>query len=155
MQRVGSYRLPRWLSGKESACQCRTHGFDPWVRKIPWRRQWQPTKVFLPGKSHGQRSPADYTPRGLQRAGHELATTNNMWDLSSTTRDWTCSPALEAWSLIMGGQGSPSTLVSERTMVPSKWPSYTQHSAVRTENWCLSLTQASLALFSGLSLGPL
>ena len=31
-------------------------GFDPWVRKIPWRRVWQPTPVFLPGESHGQRS---------------------------------------------------------------------------------------------------
>ena len=41
--------LPRWLSGKESACQCRRHGFDPWVRKILWRRKWQPTPVFLPG----------------------------------------------------------------------------------------------------------
>ena len=34
------------LSGKESACQCRRHGFDPWVRKIPWRRKWQPTPVM-------------------------------------------------------------------------------------------------------------
>ena len=33
-----------------------TLGFDPWVRKIPWRRAWQPTPVFLPGKSHGQGS---------------------------------------------------------------------------------------------------
>ena len=51
--------LPSWLSGKESTCQCRRHkrrGFDPWVRKIPWRRKWQPTSVFLPGKSHGQRT---------------------------------------------------------------------------------------------------
>ena len=31
------------------------HGFDPWVREIPWRRKWQPTPVLLPGKSHGQR----------------------------------------------------------------------------------------------------
>ena len=36
--------------------QCRRPGFDPWVRKIPWRRKWQPTPVFLPGESHGQRS---------------------------------------------------------------------------------------------------
>ena len=43
--------LPWWLSGKDSACQCRRHGFDPWVWKIPWRRNWQPTPVFLPGKS--------------------------------------------------------------------------------------------------------
>ena len=48
--------LSRWLSGKESACQCRRQGFDPWVRKIPWRRKWLPTQVFLPGGSHGQRS---------------------------------------------------------------------------------------------------
>ena len=44
--------LPRWLSGKESACQCKrceTYGFDLWVKKIPWRWAWQPTLVFLPG----------------------------------------------------------------------------------------------------------
>ena len=48
-------RLPWWLSDKESAwyagdhLQCKRHGFNPWVRKIPWRRTWQPTPVFLPG----------------------------------------------------------------------------------------------------------
>ena len=44
---------PRWLSGKESAYQCRRHkrhGFNPWDRKIPWRRKWQPTSVFLAWK---------------------------------------------------------------------------------------------------------
>ena len=46
--------LPRYRSGKESAYQLRRCGFDPWVRKIPWRRKWQPTPVFLPGKSHGK-----------------------------------------------------------------------------------------------------
>ena len=50
------------LSGKESACQCRRHRFDPWVGKIPWRRKWQPTPAFLPGKSHGQRSLVGYSP---------------------------------------------------------------------------------------------
>ena len=48
--------LPWCLSGKKSAFQCRRLGFDPWVRKILWRRKWQPTLVFLPGKSHGQRN---------------------------------------------------------------------------------------------------
>ena len=43
--------LPWWLSGKESACQCRRREFNPWVRKIPWRRKWQPTPVVLLGKS--------------------------------------------------------------------------------------------------------
>ena len=42
--------------------QCRRHGFDLWVGKIPWRRVWQPTPVFLPGESHGQRSLAGYSP---------------------------------------------------------------------------------------------
>ena len=37
-------------------------GFDPWVRKNPWRRKWQPTPIFLPGKFHEQRSLADYSP---------------------------------------------------------------------------------------------
>ena len=41
--------------GKESTWQCRRHKFDPWVAKMPWWRKWQPTPVFLPGKSHGQR----------------------------------------------------------------------------------------------------
>ena len=39
-------------------------GFDPWVRKIPWRRAQQPTPVFLPGESHGQRILAGYSPWG-------------------------------------------------------------------------------------------
>ena len=39
-------------------------GFDPWVRKIPWRRKWQPTLVFLPGKPHGQRGLQGYSPWG-------------------------------------------------------------------------------------------
>ena len=47
-------------NGKKSTCQCRRHGFNPWVRKMPWRRKWQPTPVFLPGKSHGQRSLTGY-----------------------------------------------------------------------------------------------
>jgi len=38
-----------------------THGFDPWVRKISWKRAWQPIPVFLPGESHGQRSLAGYS----------------------------------------------------------------------------------------------
>ena len=54
--------LPRYLSGKESSYQCRRWGFDPWVGKIPWRREWQPTPVLLPGESHGQRSLVGYSP---------------------------------------------------------------------------------------------
>ena len=62
---------PRWLSGKKSACQCkrsRRCGFNPWVRKITWRRKWQPNPLFLPGKSHGQRSLAGYSPWDLKES---------------------------------------------------------------------------------------
>ena len=57
--------FPGGSSGKEPACQCRRHrrcGFDSWVRKIPWRRAWQSTTVFLPGESHEQRSLVGYSP---------------------------------------------------------------------------------------------
>ena len=71
---VGIPGLPRWHSGKESTCQCRRHGrlgFHPWIGKIPWRRKWQPSPVFLPEESHGQRSLEGYSPWGCK----ELDTT--------------------------------------------------------------------------------
>ena len=64
--------FPGSTSGKEPACQCgrqKRRGFDPWVRKIPWRRAWQPTPLFLPGKSHGQEA-GGLQSIGSQRAGH-------------------------------------------------------------------------------------
>ena len=63
---VGIMGLPGDASGKEPACQCRheRREFDPWVRKIPWRRKWQSTPVFLPEKSQGQRSLAGYSSQG-------------------------------------------------------------------------------------------
>ena len=53
------------VNGKELVCKCRhkRHGFDPWVRKIPWRTAWQPSPVFLPAESHGQKSLAGYSPK--------------------------------------------------------------------------------------------
>ena len=66
--------LPWWLSGKESACQCRRWELDLQVRKIFWRRKCLPTPVFLPGESHGQRILVGYSPQDFERAGHDLAT---------------------------------------------------------------------------------
>ena len=54
-------RLPRWLSGKEPTSQYWRRMFDCWVRKISWRRKWQPTPVFLHGKSHGLRGLEGYS----------------------------------------------------------------------------------------------
>ena len=45
--------------------------FDPWVRKMPWRRAWQPTPAFLPGQFHGQRSLAGYSPWGHREIRHD------------------------------------------------------------------------------------
>ena len=60
--------LPWWLRRLSVCLQCRRPGFDPWVRKIPWRRKWQPTPVLLPGKSHGQRSLVGYSPWGRKES---------------------------------------------------------------------------------------
>ena len=64
-----TYGLPRWYSGKEFACHCRSCKrcmFNPWIRKIPWRKKWKPTPVFLPRKFQGQRNLADYSPWGCK-----------------------------------------------------------------------------------------
>ena len=53
---------PGGTSGKEPACQCRRRGFHPWVRKILWRKKWQPILVFLPGTEE----PGGYSPWGLK-----------------------------------------------------------------------------------------
>ena len=61
--------FPGGSMGKESSCQCsrhRKHRFAPWVRKIPWRKEWQPTPILLPGESHGQRRLAGNSPWGRQ-----------------------------------------------------------------------------------------
>ena len=63
-----------WLSSQQSTCQCRRLKFDPWTRKILWKKRWQRTPIFLPGKSHGQRSLAGYSPWCCKRIGHDLAT---------------------------------------------------------------------------------
>ena len=64
--------FPSGASDKEPACQCRRckrRRFDPWVGKICWRRARQPTPVFLPEKSHGQRSLVGYSPQGFKELG--------------------------------------------------------------------------------------
>ena len=65
----GWQSFPGGAVAKEPACQRRRRKrcrFNPWVRKIPWRRKWQPTPIFLPGESHGQRSLVGYSPRGCK-----------------------------------------------------------------------------------------
>ena len=61
-ENIGNKSFSGGTSGTESACHRRRCGFDPWVGKIPWRRAWQPTPVFMLRESHRQRSLAGYSP---------------------------------------------------------------------------------------------
>ena len=73
----GPLGIPGGACGKESASQCRSRGrcrFDPWVGKIPLRRKWHPTPVFLPEKFHGQRSLVSYSPWGRKEFDKTEAT---------------------------------------------------------------------------------
>ena len=63
---LSDWKLPWWLRWQRTCLQCGRPGFDPWVRKITWRRKRQPTPVFSPGVSHGQRSLVGYSPWGCK-----------------------------------------------------------------------------------------
>ena len=76
--RVLKGRIPGGSDGKESAHQYRRCRFDPRVWKIPWRRKRQPTPVFLPGKSHGQRSLGGYTVHGVAKETKSDETTTEI-----------------------------------------------------------------------------
>ena len=90
---------------KESTCQCRRRKkcrFDPWVRNIPWRRKWQPSPLFLPGKSHGQRSLAGYSLWCGKRVRHDLVTKQQQyWFYSNSPEktNWFYSNIPENWKL--------------------------------------------------------
>ena len=71
--KVMSAKVNLSLKGlQDIPCQCRRQGLDPWVKKTPWRRKWQPTPIFLPGESHGQRSLEDYTVHRVPRSQTRL-----------------------------------------------------------------------------------
>ena len=58
-------------AGKESVCNAGNLGLIPVIGKIPWRRKWQPTPIFLPGESHGQRNLVGYSSWGRKRVRHD------------------------------------------------------------------------------------
>ena len=89
--------FPGGASGKEPTCQCKRFKrcrFDPWAWKIPWRRAWEPTPVFLPGESHGQKSPVA-TVHGVtqsQTRQKQLSTPTIYW------RDFHCFCVYQLWN---------------------------------------------------------
>ena len=100
------YWLPRWYISKESTCQCRRHnrsGFDPWVGKVPWRRKWQSTLVFLPG---------EFWQYSCLENGQSVH-----WRMDSPYVQWTCPQRVgHDWSelactwKILKGMGIPDHL---------------------------------------------
>ena len=84
--------LPRLFSCEESVCQCRKWRYCPLVGKIPCRRKWQPSPVFLPGESHGQKSLAGCSPWGHKRVKHDLATKQLLFTCSLVPSSGSCRP---------------------------------------------------------------
>ena len=75
--------------GVKSLPAMQQKGFDPWVRKIPWRRKWQPTPVFLPGKSHGWRSLVGYSLWGGKESERIGVAVNPMsWCIRESVGYW-------------------------------------------------------------------
>ena len=144
-----------WLSGKESTYQCRRAGFWPWVRKILWRKKWQPTPVFLPGKSHGPRKLVGYCPWGHKRAGHDWETKQqqqqqnlwfsyrpHLWKLptsSALSQDspQPCCPRVPSFSPLPFWSLSPPPFPLQNSLGPSKLLSPDLH----TPTGCLVLLQ--------------
>ena len=100
---VNSGGLPWWLGWYRICPQCRRPKFDPWFGKIPWRREWLPTSVILPGEFHGQRCLAGYSPWGHK----EMDMTEQLTLFRSPTRNqgraacrvWRrMGPGLRNWS---------------------------------------------------------
>ena len=74
------------------------HRFDPWVPKIPWRRKWQPTPVFLPGESHRRRSLEGYSSQGCKELDTTEVTEYSTHLLATLIKLWFCILLMAVWS---------------------------------------------------------
>ena len=82
---ISTEGLPWWFRWLRIQLQCTRPGFNPWVKKIPWRREWQPTPVFLPRKSHGQSSLVSYSSWGHKESDTTEQLTNTLMDIWMVT----------------------------------------------------------------------
>ena len=139
--------LPRWHSGKESACQWRRHKrhrFNPWVRKIPWNRKWQPTPVFFPGKFHRQRSLVSYSPWGCKESDTAewlsmLTHTHTHTHTHQSVSQFSCS--------VVSNSLRPLGLQCARPPCPSPTPGAYSNSCPSSQ-WCHPTISSSVAPFS-------
>ena len=121
-------RLPWWLRQKRILLQWRRLGFDLWVGKIPWRREWRPTPVFLPGEFHGQRS------MGSQRVRHDWANNTHTY-----THTHTLPPSHPresgGWFQVGGEIPSPSCSVCQGGYEPLQILFYLQSRLIWVRGW--------------------
>ena len=90
--------------------QCRRLECNPWIGKIPWRREWLPLPVLLPGESRGQRSLAGYSPWGRKRVQHNWATNTFTFHFHALEKEMATLSSILAWRI--PGTGEPSGLPS-------------------------------------------
>ena len=95
---AASLLMCRWLSSKEYACQYRRCRSDIWVGRVPWKGKWQPTPVFLPGKSHRQRSLTGYNLWGHRRVGHNLVTKQQQQQNFINRKTWRINNKKSSWN---------------------------------------------------------
>ena len=144
-----SHGFPDSSDGNESP---RGSGFDPWVGQIPWRREWQPTPVFLPGEFHGQRSLVGYSLWGCKESDMTEATNTHIYTYIHDPQEedrceswfWLqvlrCLPRLDGFCHLYKGYWSRALwLLQERTasLVPT--------ASLPWENVCLCHTIRCLA----------
>ena len=133
-----SIQVCQSLGGKESACQCRRLGFSPCVKKIPWRRKWQSTPVFLPGKSHGQWSLVGCSPWGRKRGRHDVATKQQQMSVTLKNK----SVKQETWagcqppSLALSGL---SEILQIQQELPLKQDPYSTVCSLEDSGWGYSI----------------
>ena len=163
-----SLQTPGGASDKESTCHCRRHerlGFHPWVRKIPWRRKWHPTPVFLSGESHGQRNLAGYSPWGHEESDMTEGTETHT-GMTRRSR-WKLHPRVDSREVPVAGPPQPHSALCWQTQAPS--PSHipghvlfpapnlllsTSLQPVFLTHWLLMINQHMLALTEALEEGP-
>ena len=98
--------FPRWLSGKEPACQCRRCCFNPWIGKIPWRRKWQPTSSILAWRIPWTEEPGELYSPGSHK---ELDTSEQLNNYSNTPGGWYESVS----SLVVSDSVTPWTIACQ------------------------------------------
>ena len=105
-----------WVS-RRLRLQCKRPGFNPWVRKIAWRREWLPSPVFLPGESYGQRSLVGFSPWGCKESDTAEHVHIHPSLLILLTQKLLSGPSLAGWSLGVG-------TLSQTARCPQAWSQY-------------------------------